>query len=493
MVIIGAGLGGLLCGNILSREGMSVCVIEKNHKPGGSLQTFGRKGCIFNTGFNYINSMDEGQVLYRYFKYFGLAGKLNLKKLDPNGFEIITIPGGRYRFVMGRENFLETMSANFPDERKGLKAYMETINNVCASMPLYTLSEDTGISDINKFSNTGAADYIRSVIHDNRLQNALAGNNLLYAGNEYKTPLFTHSIINHSFINSAWQITDGGHQLVNLLVDKIVSNGGTLLTSKKAEKIISHQRIASGVRLSDGTMIPCKLIIADIHPGNVVNMVDPGEFRKSYCTRISGLQNTMGIFTVYIVFKKNSFPYINANHYFYNQDNVWIASDYDLSRWPQNYLLMNHAATNREEFASTCTILTYMDYDELRKWEHTFTGDRGSDYLSFKEEKASVLIDAVEKQFPGFRNHIQAVYTSTPLTWRDYTGSPEGSAYGILKDYNRLLETWVLPRTHIDNLLLTGQNINLHGILGVTIGSVITCGEIVGGGYLIKKIRNESS
>ena len=52
VVIIGSGLGGLLCGYILSEEGFSVCILEKNKQLGGSLQTFVRDRCIFDTGIH---------------------------------------------------------------------------------------------------------------------------------------------------------------------------------------------------------------------------------------------------------------------------------------------------------------------------------------------------------------------------------------------------------------------------------------------------------
>ena len=142
------------------------------------------------------------------------------------------------------------------------------------------------------------------------------------------------------------------------------------------------------------------------------------------------------------------------------------------------------------KYAKSGSVITYMNYSEVKKWEHTFTGNRGDDYLAFKEEKAEVLLDAVEKQFPGIRNQIQAYYTSTPLTWRDYTGTRAGSAYGVLKDFNRPLESLILPRTHIPNLFLTGQNNNVHGILGVTISSVVTCSEMIDGNYLVNKIKS---
>jgi all-trans-retinol 13,14-reductase len=62
--------------------------------------------------------------------------------------------------------------------------------------------------------------------------------------------------------------------------------------------------------------------------------------------------------------------------------------------------------------------------------------------------------------------------------------------YGIQKDYRDPSGTSVLPKTKIPGFFFTGQNVNLHGALGVTIGSVMTCSEILGYDYLIKKIRN---
>jgi phytoene dehydrogenase-like protein len=219
-------------------------------------------------------------------------------------------------------------------------------------------------------------------------------------------------------------------------------------------------------------------------------MVEPETFRKTFRNRINSLEDTMGMFTLYLVFRKDSFPYHNYNFYHFNQDNVWIASDYNKDKWPQNYLFMPTAMSDSEQYARSGSVITYMDYQELKKWENTFTGDRGEEYLDFKKEKAEILLNAVEKQFPHIRDHIDAYYTSTPLTWRDYTGTRSGSAYGIIKDYNKPLESLILPRTQIPNLFLTGQNNSVHGILGVTISSVVTCSEIIDGTYLINKIKN---
>ena len=51
--------------------------------------------------------------------------------------------------------------------------------------------------------------------------------------------------------------------------------------------------------------------------------------------------------------------------------------------------------------------------------------------------------------------------------------------YGIAKDINLGPVARVHHRTKIPNLLLTGQNINSHGILGVIVGAMVTCGELL--------------
>jgi all-trans-retinol 13,14-reductase len=438
---------------------------------------------------NYTESLDDGQVLNRYFRYFGLLNKLKLQKLDPEGFEIIDFMDGQYKFAMGKDNFLETLAKDFPAERNGLKAYLGKISEVCEAISMYTLSEEQSnvINDSNL--NIGAASYIKSVIADKRLQNILAGNSMLYSGNENKTPLFIHALINNSFIESAWRIVGGSHNLVNLLTDNIVAHGGKILLNQQVVKLFMDKQRAGYALLSKGEKISGKHFIANIHPEKVLDMVDPDIFRKTYVNRIRNLEDTMGMFTLYLVFKKNTVPYTRFNFYHYNQNNAWIASDYQGDKWPQNYLMMHTCTSGADRFAESGSVITYMDYKEVMKWEHTLTGDRGDDYLQFKEEKADILIEALEKQFPGIRNSIAAYYTSTPLTWRDYTGTRAGSAYGVLKDFNRPLESLIMPRTQIPNLLLTGQNLAVHGILGVTISSVVTCSELIDSNYLIRKIK----
>ena len=139
--------------------------------------------------------------------------------------------------------------------------------------------------------------------------------------------------------------------------------------------------------------------------------------------------------------------------------------------------------------------MTYMRYEDVARWEDTFNTDtqsneRCEDYQTYKQQKAERLLDVVEKKFPNIRECIQSYYVATPLTYRDYQGTTDGSMYGIAKDYRNTFRSFIATRTRIPNLYLAGQNLNLHGILGVTISSLTTCGELIDINMLLEKINN---
>lgn len=73
---------------------------------------------------------------------------------------------------------------------------------------------------------------------------------------------------------------------------------------------------------------------------------------------------------------------------------------------------------------------------------------------------------------------IELYYTSTPLTYRDYLGSPEGGAFGMRKDCRAPMLSFHSVNTPLPNLLLTGQSIILPGIEGVTMTAFETCSKI---------------
>lgn len=494
-LIIGSGLGGLECGVILSKEGYNVCVIEKNKQLGGNLQTFARNKKLFDTGVHYIGGLDDGQNLNQYFRYMGIMQDLKLKKLDEMGFDIVSFENdpGEYKHAQGYDNFIEVLAEKFPGERENLRKYVSHLQELCRSFPMYNVEPGyTTLQNINYLS-TSTKDFIASCTADQKLRKVLAGTNLLYAGEGDKTPLYVHAMIINSYIESSYRCVDGGSQIARLLTKIIRNNGGKVINKSEASRFEFDGSNIKAVVLKNGDRLEAKNFISNIHPVTTLEMVEQGKLRGAYRHRIESLENSISVFVVYMVLKENSLPYFNHNKYHFLCDDVWKSTDYE-NDWPKVYGVFPHASSKNPDYTDTLVLLTYMKYSETLKWADTYNiisqeEYRGDDYEEFKRQKAEKLIDEAAKKFPNLREKIVAYYTSTPLTFRDYIGSKDGTMYGIMKDYNDPMKTFISPRTKIPNLYFTGQNLNMHGVLGVTIGSVVTCSEFLGNEYLMTKIQ----
>lgn len=499
IVIIGSGLGGLECGAILSEEGYKVIVLEKNKQLGGNLQIFSRDKRIFDTGIHYIGGLDEGENLHRYFQFLGIMDDLKLKRLDEDGFDIVTFEGDEteYKYGQGYDNFIEIMSGYFPEEREGIIKYCDKIKEVCDSFPMYKLQPMRAELSHLPYLDINAKEFIATCTSNEKLQQVLAGTNVLYAGEGDKTPLYVHALVLNSYIESSWRCIDGGSQIAILLSRKIRKNGGKVVKHAEVTNFEFEGKRIKYAILANGKKIEGNEFISNLHPSVTLDMVDEGKIRKAYRKRIKSLENSVSIFIVYLVLKQDRVKYFNCNYYHYIDTDVWEGADYG-DNWPSGYAVFTGASSKNQKYADAMTVMSYMHYEETKEWEDTFNiisnkNHRGDSYEAFKKEKAEQLIDELEKKFPNIREHIETYYTSTPLTYRDYIGTKDGSLYGITKDYRNPMKSFISPRTKVPNLLLTGQNLNMHGVLGVTIGAITTCSEILGHEYLMDKIIAKTS
>jgi all-trans-retinol 13,14-reductase len=492
IIIIGSGLGGLACGYILAKNGYRVTILEKNAQLGGCLQTFMRYGVKFETGMHYIGSMEEGQVLHRLFRYLSLLPDVNLSPLDRQAYDTVSIDGRRFCFANGVERCIEQLSQQFPNEHHNLRNYWRTISGVAQHSPLYSLQYDSTINLANSnYITQSASEFIDSTIGDPLLRGVLAGNMPLYAGVRGTTPLYIHALVNDFYNQSAYRIVGSSDCIAHSLVKSIRAVGGTVRTMAKATSINCDATHATSVTLEDGEIVIGDYVISDLHPVRTNEMLTTPLVRKVYRQRIAELQNTISCFALYIQFKKDTVPYLNTNFYYYKHaDDMWTGAHYTPQDWGNGFLYMHLCNEAGQRYAHAATLITYMHYQDVAAWQGTTVGHRGAAYLDFKEQKAQQMLALLEQQIPGTRANIERYYTSTPLTYRDYTGTEGGSMYGIVHSCHEPLKTMVLPRTKVPNLLQTGQNINTHGILGVLIGALITTGELLGMGEVVKQIKD---
>ncbi len=496
VVIIGSGLGGLVSAIILAKEGYSVCVLEKNQQFGGNLQTFVRDKTIFDTGVHYIGGLSEGQNLYRYFKYLDILDDITLKKMDEDGFDRITFDNDpkEYRHAQGYENFTKTLLEQFPDEEKAINAYCDKMKETCSFFPLYSLKLGKPYYENTSLFEVKAKEFIDSITENKKLRAVMGGSNLLYAGEGERTPFYMHALAVNSYIESSYRCVNGGSQITKALLARFRENGGKAFKRHEVVKFETENGLVTAVQTENGKTIKGDKFISNIDPKITLDLIGHDYFRKSYTSRIENIESTIAAFTLYLVLKPNCFKYLNYNYYhFKDHQSIWEAHNYTQESWPEAYMVSMGVKKDNEEYGDNMAVMMYMRFEEMQPWIETFNtaadkNERGQTYEEFKAYKSEVVIKELEKKFPNLRDCIQSVYASTPLSYRDYIGSNKGSMYGYVKDANNPLKSFVSPRTKIKNLFFTGQSLNMHGILGVTISGVVTCSEILGGEYLLNKI-----
>lgn len=495
IIIVGSGLGGLECGVILSREGYKVLVLEKNKQLGGNLQTFARDKRIFDTGIHYIGGLDDGQNLNQYFKYLGIMDDLKLKRLDNDGYDLVSFDDDEndYRHAQGYENFIEQLAQYFPKERQAIVNYCKKMREVCNTFPMYNLKQSNSDLQNMPFLDINAHDYIASITTNDKLRKVLAGTNVLYAGEADKTPLYVHALVVNSYIESAYRCVNGSSQIAKGLTRIILNNGGRILKHAHVEQFHFDGSKIDYVSLKDGRRFYGKNFISNIHPSVTLDMIEEGKVRTAYRKRIKSLENSVSTFIVHIALKPGKLKYFNYNRYHYMDPDVWKGANYNKDEWPTSWALFTGVTSKDDGYADTLTLMTYMREEETQQWADTYNVvsremDRGSDYYEFKAHKAEKLIDALATKIPNLKESIFSHYTSSPLSYRDYIGDNWGSLYGISKDYKNPLKTFISAKTKVPNLFLTGENLNLHGALGVTIGAISTCSEFLGNEYIMKNV-----
>ncbi|WP_454881103.1 phytoene desaturase family protein [Sphingobacterium detergens] len=481
-VIIGSGLGGLVTAVLLARFGRKVCVIEKNNQYGGNLQTFVRDKEILDTGVHYIGGLGEGENLYKYFDYLGIMQDLAIQRMDIDEYDRISFEGDpiNYPHAQGYDNFINQLLPYFPKEEEALRNYCKKIQEICNSFPMYNLRKSFGFNET--VLGTSLKSFLDELTDNELLKAVLVGSNFLYVAKAESTPLYVHALTINSYIQSAWRCINGGSQIAKLLIRQLRKYGGDILKNKEVIAVEMEDQLIKAVRTDDQQLIYANEFVSNINLRHTFAML-PERFQKqAYVKRIHSLPLSPSVFSVYIVCKDDLIPYQNYNIYHYkNIKSVWYDHD-------QSPLVISMSRNDRDQtFCHTMTVMCYMTAAEVQQWDESFNrsiiqqlSTRGDSYEAFKTAKAHQIIEELQHLFPNIKDAIRSVHTSSPLTYRDFIGAEEGNMYGYLKEHQYPLNSLISTKTKVKNLFLTGQNVKMHGVLGVTITAFSCCLMMLG-------------
>lgn len=494
IVIIGGGLGGLTTGALLAREGCRVTVLEKNPVIGGGLQCFRRGGVLFETGMHVLGGFMPGHNLYRISRYLGILDRLDIRPTDPDCMDAVTIGTDTYRLPRGKEPFTDYLARLFPRQADALRRYMDALWALSEEVDLFYLRPDDGQGLAKGHSEEfllPADEFIARYVDDPRLAELLAYMNPLYGGVAGHTPAFVHALINVLYIRGSAFFVDGSQQMADALADVIRRAGGSIHAGDPVQGIDVEDRQATRVRTRSGREYTADWYISDLHPCTLLDLLPEKAFPKSYRDRLRAIPNTYSAFSLYIKFREDARrPYVNHPCYWLEEHGrVWQLGDYDEETFPRGFMYLTPPARDQGPWAARMTVSCPMPFHAVGRWAGSLTGHRPPDYLAWKERTLQRVLDKLDRACPGIRDDIECCFASTPLTIRDYYGTKEGALYGYNRDCKDMALSQLPVATKVRNLLLTGQNINLHGICGVPLTAIETAEALVGRGEIVRKIN----
>ena len=493
IIIIGGGLGGLTTGALLAKEGCRVTVLEKNPVIGGGLQCFRRRGVLFETGMHILGGFGPGHNLNRICTYLGILDKLDIRPTDPDCMDAVTFGTETYRLPGGKEAFTDYLAGLFPDQADGLRRYMDDLWALSEEVDLFYLRPDGG-SMLRPHSDDfllPADEFIAKYVTDTRLAELLAYMNPMYGGVAGHTPAFVHALINVLYINGSAMFLDGSQQMADALADVIRAAGGSIRAGDPVTGIDVEDRLVRRVITRGGQAYTGDWYISDLHPCTLLDLLPERAFLKSYRDRLREIPNSYSAFSVYIKFKDGAQrPFVNHPCYWQEEHgHVWRLCDHDEASFPRGFMYLTPPTHGQGPWADRMTVNCPMPFSAVSRWADSVTGHRPPEYRVWKERVLQQVLDKLERACPGIRADIDFCFASTPLTIRDYYGTKEGALYGYNRDCKNMALSQLPAATKVRNLLLTGQNINLHGICGVPLTAIETAEALAGRGVIVRKIN----
>lgn len=451
-IIIGGGLGGLVSGAKLSKEGKKVLLLEQHYVPGGCATSFKRKGFIMEVGLHEMDGLDENDLKTEVFKDLGVFDNVEFLRIP----EFYRVVSERVDIVIpdNTKEAIKVLTEYFPDEGKGITKYFKTINAIRNEIkrlplerwkavllfPIFPLLYPNLV--LNTFNTLGR--FLDKITKNEDLKLVLAANVGYYHDNPYSMSLIYYSTPQAAYYNGGYFIKGGSQKLSDFLSNVIKSNGGEILLNHLVTKIIIKNNKAAGVEYrktsgqsSETKSVFAKTIIANAAIPNVVDML-PEREQALLNTRIKKLKIACSLISIYIGFKKEV-KELNNKHYstFVIDKSVTNLSDImknfrdDFSS--RNFVFVDYSqidsslAPKGKSFGAVCTIDYLSNWSKLSKEE----------YKKKKEEVSQLYFNKLEKLIPGITAQIEYYEVGTPKTIQRYTLNPDGTAYGFAQTPNQ--------------------------------------------------------
>jgi all-trans-retinol 13,14-reductase len=469
-LVIGSGVGGLSVSIFLARQGYEVTVIEKNPLPGGLMRSYTRQGFECPVGVHYLGALDQGQVLRSLFDFLGVSDRIPLERMGADGvIDRYVFPDFTFDLPEGLDAFEDNLRAGFPDESRQIRAYIDMLAHASRQLQrMEFLFTDSGAFQIlDQIKPLGTL--LSELNCSPKLRSVLSVPSSWIGVPADRSMAVYHNMTLASYLASSWRLTCGGAQMADAFAESLRRSGGEIVLGDGVEKIVLNNGAVQGVRLTSGRVLQAPLVVGAIHPKRVLGLLPERSLRPVYKNKILKMADTHGILSLHARVNAADLPEIRHNLFQIETGPGGIITD-------TLFIQVRRTGLAGKNLLS---ILTSGNTDLWRPWENTVTGRRGEAYRETKEKEARRLLGEAESILGKLRDP-ELLDVSTPLTVRDWVGSPGGSAYGVLHSTDQMPSVALLNRCLIPGLFFAGQSVLAPGILGTTLGSLWTVRSIIG-------------
>ena len=508
-IIIGSGIGSLTTAGLLARAaGARVLVLEQHTTPGGLTHSFRRLGATWDVGVHYVGDMEPGSRPRQLMDYL-TEGALTWNRM-PAGYDRFYLPGHGLDVTIpaGADEYQRLLTSLFPHEKKAIRRYCRDVKRAYSWMSLHYAREmvpprAAPAVRLTQRALAGHAlertqHYMERRFRDPALRSLLTTHWGDYGVEPSRSAFVAHAMIVGHYMNGAWFPRGGSAQIARMIEKGIVGAGGRILLAHEVDQILVEDGAAVGVRVTDHSGTTpltyeerAPIIISGIGARETYQHLLPttgptGGLTARVREQIASLGHGGSAVTVYLTLDHYPQGMTGAN--------VWINTDTGLADparmtaglldgHPRSAFISFPAIKSGEPHA-TAEIVSFVMPEAFERWAGTRPKERGRDYEALTSSMARALIDLAESAVPGLKHAVRYVEVGTPLTVEHYTSHEGGCFYGLPLTPERFHADLGTPSTPITNLILTGQDAGMPGIVGAAMaGLSAACKALGPAGY----------